>query len=356
MRELGRLLHKAGAATPAVEVSILPGVPAEADAAAANANPAHAFLRAAWFAATGEAASTLVAKRPDGRVLAALPTVTIRGGFGLGRGVPGCYWPCRSFPIAEDASAAELRAFFADPEAPSVLGPAWRLGPVNEDDPTAARIVPALREAGWHPLRRTLGRAFILDIPALRAENQWPRGSTLRKNRWFEKELAREGALRFEYISGANWNAELFETLGTIEANSWIGERTDCSGAKFIDGPCRRFWEAAARDSELAAMMRVAILHIGDTPAAFLFELTCGGTSYAIANSFDRRFAKNSPGRVLAYRRFERFDAQGITRVDWGAGDPGYKRTMGAEAGPEIFDWLFVRSAAAAALLRPLWR
>jgi CelD/BcsL family acetyltransferase involved in cellulose biosynthesis len=102
--------------------------------------------------------------------------------------------------------------------------------------------------------------------------------------------------------------------------------------------------------------MRAAVLHIGGVPAAFQFDLDCAPTCYAIANSFDRRFARNSPGRVLCYRSFETLAERGIARIDWGAGDPGYKRTMGAEPGPEIVDYLFVRGAAGAAIARAFWR
>jgi CelD/BcsL family acetyltransferase involved in cellulose biosynthesis len=102
--------------------------------------------------------------------------------------------------------------------------------------------------------------------------------------------------------------------------------------------------------------MRVALLHIGDVPAAFAFDIDCAPTCYAIANSYDRRFAKNSPGRVLSYRSFDTLAERGITRIDWGAGDPGYKTTMGAVPGAAIVDYLFVRGAALAAVARRFWR
>ena len=51
--------------------------------------------------------------------------------------------------------------------------------------------------------------------------------------------------------------------------------------------------------------------------------------------------------------------ADGISRVDWGAGDSGYKRVIGAEQGPAIRDWLLVRpglAAGVARLLKGVWR
>src|SRR3569623_541810 len=51
--------------------------------------------------------------------------------------------------------------------------------------------------------------------------------------------------------------------------------------------------------------------------------------------------------------------AGGMTRVEWGAGDSGYKRVIGAEPGPAIRDWLLLRPgvpALAGLMLRGVWR
>lgn len=342
-------LHAAGAA---VEVTLEPGCPPAVDAAAAAADLGHAFLRAAWFGAGGGEAETLLARRPDGRLLAALPTVPFRPGV---RAVPGGYWPWRSFPVAAYATDAELAAFLADPSARRRLGPAWRMGPQREDDPTGRRLAAAASEAGWFPLRRRLGRTWLLDVAKLRSHGAWPRGSTLRKNRFFEKHLGADGPLEFRFVTGSGWTPGIFDILAAIERRAWVGTRTDGSAAKFLAPRHRRVWEAAAADPALAGMMWGSILFVGGVPAAFGFDLDCGATRYCIANSYDPRFARHSPGRVLAYRSFEHLDSRGVSLLDWGSGDPGYKQTMGAEEGPEVVDWLFVRSRAAAALLRPFW-
>jgi Acetyltransferase (GNAT) domain len=340
-------LHAAGAA---LEVTIEPGCPAAIDAAAAAAEGPHLFLRAAWFESDRDTA-TLVGRRPDGRVVAALPTAAFRPGV---RAVAGGYWPWRSFPVAADASDDELVALLGHRLARG-LGPAWRMGPQREDDPTGLRLARAARDTGWHALRRRLGRTWLLDVPSLRARSAWPRGSTLRKNRFFEKHLAAEGKLEFRFVTGAGWTGEAFDMLADIERRAWVGTRTDRSAAKFLAPHHRRVWESAAADPVLADMMWGSILTVGGVPAAFGFALDCGGTRYCIANSFDPRFARHSPGRVLAYRGFEHLEARGVSLLDWGSGDPGYKEMMGAEEGPEVIDWLFVRGPALAALLRPFW-
>ncbi len=340
-------LNPAGAA---LQVIAAHGLPPALNEAAINAEPSQAFLRAAWYAAAaGPDVRTLVAMRPDGRVVAALPTERSRPGL---RQVPGGYWPWRSVPLASDASDDELVAFL---EEARTLAPVLRMGPQRADDPAGSRLAALAPRAGWTALSKRIGSAWLLDVAGLRREGAWPRGSTLRKNRFFEKHLGFEGKLEFRFITGLDWTAEAFDTLADIERRAWVGTKTDARDAKFIAPHHRRVWEAAARDPRLAGMMWGSILTIGGVPAAFGFDIDCGRTRYCIANSYDPRFAKQSPGRVLAYRSFEHLAARGIDLLDWGTGDPGYKRMMGASEGPAVVDWLFVRNRALAALLRPLW-
>jgi CelD/BcsL family acetyltransferase involved in cellulose biosynthesis len=340
------------AAEAAVEVTVEPGLSPALDEAAAAGDPALAFLRAAWFSADcGPRPETLVARRPDGRILAALPTFAAKPGL---RAVPGGYWPWRSVPLATDAGDLEIVAFLDHPLTRR-LGRAWRMGPQRADDPAGARLARLAEEAGWTPLRRVLGGAWLLDVAKLRASGGWPRGSTLRKNRCFEKHLAREGELGFRFVTGADWTAEVFDLFAGIERRAWVGTRTDGRDSKFLAPRHRRVWEAAAADPLLARMMWGSILTVGGEPAAFGFDLDCGATRYCVANSYDPRFARHSPGRILAYRSFEHLGERGVALLDWGPGDPGYKAMMGAEEGPEVVDWLFVRGRALAALLRSVW-
>ena len=105
--------------------------------------------------------------------------------------------------------------------------------------------------------------------------------------------------------------------------------------------------------------MWAAVLRVEGAAAAFSFDLNAGALKYAIANSYDPAFGKHSPGKLLYYRNLVRALEDGMTSVDWGAGDSGYKRVIGADKGPAIRDWLFVRpgvSAGVAKLLGGLWR
>ena len=146
----------------------------------------------------------------------------------------------------------------------------------------------------------------------------------------------------WRFLSGADWPAA-FDDLAAVEQASWIASRTDGRDAKFTRDGHGAFWRAAAQDPVLAQRMRAALLTIDGTPAAFSFDLDAGALTYAIANSYDPAYAKHSPGKLLYYRNLVQAQARGITRVDWGAGDSGYKQVIGADRGPAIRDWLLVR-------------
>jgi CelD/BcsL family acetyltransferase involved in cellulose biosynthesis len=332
--------------------SLEPGLSPALDEAADAADPRHAFLRRAWYqGAGGEGLTTLVARRGDGQVIAALPSA--KAGRLPIRTVPGSYWPFRTFPIAADATDPELLALLA--EARRALGPCWRLGPVNDDDPTAARLIALAPLAGWAVLSRRIATAFLLDIAAARQEGSWPRSSTLKKNRWHEKQLAEHGPLEWRMISGSDWSDAIWDDLATIERRAWVGQ-TSGTNSKFLDPRQRRIWQEAAQDPALARMISAGLLYIGGEPAAFSFGIDAGPVRYCIATSYDERFAKHSPGKVLTYRTVLDAIGRGITILDDGAGDGGHKSVMGSAPGPEIVDLLFVRGKALGALIAPLWR
>jgi CelD/BcsL family acetyltransferase involved in cellulose biosynthesis len=345
---------KVAPAPPLIDVRVREGIDPAIDEVAGRADPRHAFLRAAWFEAAAKGRrATLVAQRRDGQPILAMPILCV-GPRLLGlRAVPGSYWPVRSFPIAADAREWELHAFLANKVTKRALGKAVRIGPANANDPTIRRLLAVAPGCGWTVLQRRVATSFCLDIPEARKDAPWPRGSTLKKNRFHEKHLAGHGALEWQEVTGPGWTKAVFDDLAAIERKSWLGERG--GDAKFLDPRQRSIWERAARDPELARMMSVGLLYIAGEPAAFSFGIDAGTTRYCIATSYDRAFAKHSPGKVLSYRTYVAAADRGITFLDDGAGDGGHKSTMGETAGPDIMDYLLVRGRFLPAVLRPLW-
>lgn len=329
-------------------VLVREGLSTAIDAVAECGAPTHRFLRHGWFAAAVQAYGgrprTWVVER-DGMPVIALPAVSV-GPQALGMAmVAGSYWPFRSFPVAGEAGSG---AFDALLDAVARDTRVLRFGPVYDGDPALEGLRAAADRRGWRAVPRFVAESFVLDMAGLRAEGTWPRNSTLRKNRFHEKHLGEHGALDWQFVHGADWDDAAFDALADIERGSWIGERTDGRDAKFASDAHGRFWRLAAADPVIAGAMWAAVLRVDGRPAAFSFDLNAGDLKYAIANSYLPVFAKHSPGKLLYYRNLVRALDDGITRVDWGAGDSGYKRTIGAEDGPAIRDWLFVRPGIAA--------
>ncbi|WP_188444846.1 GNAT family N-acetyltransferase [Sphingomonas psychrolutea] len=332
---------------------VLDGLAGAIDTVAEHAAPTHGFLRYAWFAAAlaayGGAARTIVVEEDDVPVIA-LPIVGVGPAVAGMATVPGSYWPFRSFPMHEDAGPRAIDALLG---ALAGAVTALRIGPAYDHDPALAPVLARARAKGWAVLDRFVADSFVFDLQ----QPDWPRGSSLRKNRFHEKHLADHGALDWSFPEAGEWPAT-FDAMATVEQKSWIAARTDGRDAKFTEAGHGGFWREVACDPVLAKMLSAALLTVDGQPAAFSFDLDCGATKYAIANSYDPAFAKHSPGKLLYYRNLIRARGHGIRTVDWGAGDSGYKQTIGAVQGPVLRDWLLVRpglSAMVGRMLKGWW-
>ncbi|MES3153875.1 GNAT family N-acetyltransferase [Sphingomonas faeni] len=333
---------------PAVRGDVVEGLAAVIDTVADQGPPGHRFLRFGWYAAAlaayGGDARTLVVVEDEAPMLT-LPFVRFGPSvFGMAQ-IPGCYWPFRSFGLALGASDATMKIALAT-LASHVNG--LRIGPVHDGDPAARALIAAARAQGWVAIDRLVGENWALDMPPVDAGRAgaggepWPRPSTLRKNRFHEKHLAEHGALEWRFLARDDWPAA-FADLGAIEQSSWIAHATNRTDMKFTTDGHLAFWQAAVADPVLADMFRGALLRVDGAPAAFSFDIDTGDLRYAIANSYDPRFAKHSPGKLLYWRNLVAAVAQGVRRVDWGAGDSGYKQVIGAHVDAPIRDWLVFR-------------
>ncbi|MEM6857593.1 MAG: GNAT family N-acetyltransferase [Pseudomonadota bacterium] len=330
------------------------------DALANLERPARAFLRGAWFLAGPNPASRIAFARDEaGQPIAAFPLRRKSVGppqLGITvKQIAGPYWPMRGVPVKADTPVETLARALRDKALGKALGPAFRLGPALQDDPSLQLLCKAAERAGWCVLAKPVGELFALDLAALTASGTWPSSKGRQKDRWRVRQLEKTGPVSIERFTGADWTLSTRDAIAAIEAHSWVGQLEEGGDTKFMDPDLRATWEDIATDAAFAEMIRGSILRVGDTPAAFTFGLDSGTTRYCIANNFDQRFAKYSPGRILLYDDFTSAAERGIEWLDWGPGDAGYKQQMGAKPAGAFVDLLFVRSPLLARALRPLW-
>lgn len=342
-------------AAAGVTVAAVEGFPPEIDALAARAAGAQGFLRAGWYGPAGSAgARTLVVRRgPHGDPIAAIPTLPFGPAIAGARKVPGPYWPMRGVPLAPDCDPHELAEALAHPLARR-LGPVWRMGPARADDAATRVLVEAARLAGWHVLARPSGTCWVIDCDAARAQG-WPHGSAAKRLRRIERRLPELGTATWQYVRGNQWSETILAAMGAVEAASWIEAKTDGSGAKFMTPAQRAQWQTALADPVLAEMLCATILRIDGRPVAFSFDLDDGPVQYGIAGSYRTDCADYEVGKLVNYRTLIDCIADGQQVLDLGAGDSGYKREMGAVAGYQLIDLLFVRHPAAAPLMARVW-
>lgn len=354
----GKGMHQDKIEAAALTCEWAEGFPPALDAVADAAAPACRFVRAAWFAAAAagapDRARTLVLRRGAGEAIAALPTVPHpRAAWAL-RQVPGSYWPFRAAAIAAGTDPAELAHALAAPEA-RALGPSWRLGPARADDPGTQTLIAAARMAGWRVCERAAGTVWLIDLDAARAAN-WPSARTKRRLRTSLEGLESQGPVHWQHVRGQSWSEAVLEQLARIEAESWIAGTTDGSGAKFLRPHQRALWRGVLADPVLAEMLSATILMVGTRPVAFSFDLVDGAWQYSIAGSYAEDLARFGVGKLVNHRVVTDAMALGLSVVDMGSGDGGYKREMGAAAGYELVDLLFVRNRMLGALADRGWQ
>jgi hypothetical protein len=119
--------------------------------------------------------------------------------------------------------------------------------------------------------------------------------------------------------------------------------------------------DRAARVDTAGARSLLAFPHLSDRGASgrgrACARADVGTTRYGLCSGFDPAFAQASPGRLLHYRNTEAAIARGIRLINWGCGDSGYKRQLGAVEGPRLLDCLLVRDLPGLVpLAQKLWR
>lgn len=347
------MLHQDQVSNIAWRTELVPGFPEELDQLAQHNCTGDMFFRAAWYGATSKEEGRTLLLRQNGTTVAAIPTCLVGPALVGARKVPGPYWPHRGVVLSAVQDPQQLLPLFKGRGA-HALSSVWRLGPVRSDDPSAALLSTAAEIAGWTVLVRPAGSAWVIDLAAA-VQAGWPRGSTAKRLRRYDRSLAALGKVAWHHVRGAEWNERVLEQLGQIEADSWISRETDGGDAKFLHQWQRRQWLRTLADPVLAEMLCATILMLDDRPIAFCFDLDNGPRRYGIAGSYVESYAAYHVGKMVNYRVMADAIADGRTWLDLGSGDSGYKREMGAKEAYELRDLLFVRNPLLAKVLSRAW-
>jgi CelD/BcsL family acetyltransferase involved in cellulose biosynthesis len=139
---------------------------------------------------------------------------------------------------------------------------------------------------------------------------------TLRRK---ERQLDRAGAVRIEYLRGAEVTSTVLERITRVRAASWMKRR----GAQLLDSAFER--DCLRRLAE-AGMLRVWFLNLaGDDAACVVATVTNGLLEYRYP-AFKLAYEHLSVGQVLLQHSIADACREGVSVYDFGHGDADYKR------------------------------
>ncbi len=194
------------------------------------------------------------------------------------------------------------------------------LGPLPEEDGSAALVAGALRRAGW-----------IVDVTATGA-NHWLDTQGRSFAEWW---AARPGALRSTVQRKAkkglvaltihqDFSDTLWDEYEAVYNASW---KPPESYPDFI-----RAW---AKREAAQGTLRLGIARIDGVAVAAQFWMVDDGVAYINKLAHVAGHDALSPGTLLTHTLFERaFDVDRVSRIDFGTGDDGYKRDWMEESAP----------------------
>jgi CelD/BcsL family acetyltransferase involved in cellulose biosynthesis len=163
------------------------------------------------------------------------------------------------------------------------------------------------------------------------------------------RKLAREvGPLSFEYDTA---DAAVFETLLTWKSAQYL--RTGLADVFAYDWTRALLSTLREQSSPLLAAP-LAVLRVGERPAAIGLSLESGGILHCWFVAYDPELAAYSPGQTFFLRLAEEAAARGIRKIDLGKGDERYKWSL-ATAGTTVWEGS-VGTPSLALWLRGAWR
>lgn len=325
MSEDGRQDGSGGGATVR-SLTIAPGVALPAELRAAldwlqrQAQPPNVFhdldLIAAATAVVGPV--TLYWLEEGLEILAALPVVRRRPGFGLfGRvphGLAHAFGPAGSPLVAPGVAVADLARLLT--AARGGHASALVLPFVEVDSATGAGLVAAARLMGWTTAWTARHSRAGLDFGADGHGDPIAAISGKRRKEWgrLARRMAEHGAVDYRRDTAPEAVAAAYEDVATLEARGWKGRRET---ALLLDPRGRAFATAAV--TALAARGAVVVdrLTVSGVTVAGLISFRMAGRWWIWKTAYDEAFAHHSPGVQLMLKVTESLARDdGLTSAD----------------------------------------
>lgn len=190
-----------------------------------------------------------------------------------------------------------LQRHAAGPDATSAL----------VEDSALYRI--AIRGRGWEEYLKATSKSFVQKDIA-RLKNRYAEHS------WRVREFGAES---------------LQEELPTLTWLHSCSQARQHRGSIYHDPSYRHFLMAAAREKAFQRWVRVFMLEIDGSPAAFELGFSYRGIFYASNSGFEPRFASLSPSKFLMYQILATGFREGWSAYCFGPGAQDYKTHWGAQ-------------------------
>lgn len=194
------------------------------------------------------------------------------------------------------------------------------LAPVPVEDGSAALLADAFRRAGWKVLRSETTVNWIADTSGKRFADYWAaRPGELRST------VARKAAkAQAEVMIYKQFNDVTWKNYEQIYGQSWKPEE----GAP-------DFLRAMAIEEADAGTLRLGIARLDGRPVAAQLWTVENGAAIIHKLAYAADAAEHSPGTLLSAAMFEHaLDTDGVSLIDYGTGNDGYKANWMDRARP----------------------
>lgn len=252
----------------------------------------------------------------------------------------------------ETAVGAAIGRFIADQSWPFI-----QLSPILSSSTACQAMIDQLREQNVFLHHYESREDITLHAPSSWEEycREFLSRRQVRRLSSDERRLQRAGKtdIRHYRRTTPEETAEMFASLKSIEAHSWMATRRDAV-PRFTNPALLNFWhrltlECLSPQDNLDCW----VMSLDRRPVSFCFTLTSGSVRYVIANNYDNAVRRFRSGSVLYRDMIQDGIQRGVRRFGFADGSLHYKSRWGARIDGRRDTWIAVpgRVPALAAFL-----